>query len=85
MLSPDDYGLVAMVVTVTSFLGVFSDLGLSYVTVQRPKISQDQLSALFWANVAFGVLLGTMTALLAPAPDGSTTNRGCWRRRWCWR
>jgi O-antigen/teichoic acid export membrane protein len=66
VLTPADYGLVAMVITVTSFLSVFGDLGLSYVTIQRPQITQEQLSALFWANVAFGVALGTVAALLAP-------------------
>lgn len=66
VLTPADYGLVAMVITVTSFLTVFGDLGLSYVTIQRPQISQEQLSALFWANVAFGATLGTIAAALAP-------------------
>lgn len=66
VLTPADYGLVAMVVTVTSFLSVFGDLGLSYVTIQRPQITQEQLSALFWANVAFGATLGAIAALLAP-------------------
>lgn len=67
VLTPADYGLVAMVITVTSFLTVFGDLGLSYVTIQRPEISQAQLSALFWANVAFGLALGIITAALSPA------------------
>lgn len=66
VLTPADYGLVAMVVTVTSFLTVFGDLGLSYVTIQRPQISQDQLTVLFWANLAFGLTLGIISALLAP-------------------
>ena len=67
ILTPADYGLVAMVLSVTAFLAVFSDLGLSYVTIQRPNITQEQLSALFWANIAFGGLLGAVTAALAPA------------------
>ena len=67
LLSPRDYGLVAMVVSVTAFFTVFSDLGLSWVTVQRPDITKQQLSTLFWVNVAFGVLLGLITVALAPA------------------
>ncbi len=35
LLTPRDFGLVAMVTTVTSFLGVFKDAGLSIATVQR--------------------------------------------------
>lgn len=66
ILSPDDYGLIAMVMSVTAFLTVFSDFGLSLVTVQRPSITQEQLSALFWVNVALGLLLGLVTVVLAP-------------------
>src|SRR6476660_6347822 len=35
LLTPRDFGLVAMVTTVTSFLIVFKDAGLSIATVQR--------------------------------------------------
>jgi polysaccharide biosynthesis protein len=39
LLMPRDFGLVAMVTTVTSFLIVFKDAGLSIATVQREKIT----------------------------------------------
>ena len=35
---PRDFGLVAMVMTVTNFLRVFKDAGLSIATVQRERI-----------------------------------------------
>ena len=35
LLTPRDFGLVAMVATVTGFLRVFKDAGLSVATVQR--------------------------------------------------
>ncbi len=66
LLTPGDYGLVAMALSVSAFLQVFSDLGLSLVTVQRQQISQEQLSTLFWINVAFGLLLGLITVAVAP-------------------
>jgi PST family polysaccharide transporter len=66
ILMPEDYGLVAMVLSATAFLTVFNDLGLSLVTVQRPKISDAQLSALFWINVCFGVGLAVITAAASP-------------------
>lgn len=66
ILTPKDYGLVAMVLSVSAFFMVFSDFGLSLVTVQRPTISQEQLSTLFWVNVAFGLLLGCILAGLSP-------------------
>lgn len=65
-LTPEDYGVVAMVTSITALFLVFSDFGLTLVTVQRPKITQAQLSTLFWVNVAFGTLLGLLTAGLGP-------------------
>lgn len=66
ILTPKDYGLIAMVLSVSAFFMVFSDFGLSLVTVQRQNISQEQLSTLFWINVAFGLLLGCILAGLSP-------------------
>src|SRR6266481_9467876 len=37
LLTPRDFGLVAMVTTVIGFLGVFKDAGLSIATVQRER------------------------------------------------
>jgi O-antigen/teichoic acid export membrane protein len=67
ILSPADYGLVAMVASATAFFSIFSDFGLSLVTVQRPHLSAQQLSTLFWINVGFGLLLGLLAAALGPA------------------
>src|SRR5437588_6426471 len=47
LLMPRDFGLVAMVTTVTSFLRVFKDAGLSIATVQRERITHAQGSNLF--------------------------------------
>ena len=65
-LTPHDYGLVAMVTSVMTFFIVFSDFGLTLLTVQRPTLSDDQLSTLFWANLGIGLLLGMVTAAIAP-------------------
>ena len=56
LLTPRDFGLVAMVTTVTSFLIVFKDAGLSIATVQREKITHAQVSNLFWINLGVSAL-----------------------------
>ena len=43
LLTPRDFGLVAMVTTVTNFLRVFKDAGLSIATVQRERITHAQV------------------------------------------
>src|SRR6266550_1826372 len=65
LLTPRDFGLVAMVTTVTSFLRVFKDAGLSIATVQREKITQAQVSNLFWINMGVSSLGSLMLAALA--------------------
>jgi O-antigen/teichoic acid export membrane protein len=66
LLAPADFGLVAMVTVVTGLAQGFADLGLSEATIQHPEISHNQVSALFWINVAIGLTLTATTAALAP-------------------
>lgn len=66
VLTPADYGLVAMVTSATAFFSIFSDFGLSLVTVQRAQLSVEQMSTLFWINQGFGLLLGVLAACLSP-------------------
>ena len=47
LLTPGEFGLIAMVTTVTGFLRVFKDAGLSTATIQRDVISHAQVSNLF--------------------------------------
>jgi O-antigen/teichoic acid export membrane protein len=66
LLTPRDFGLVAMVITVTSFLRVFKDAGLSIATVQRERITHAQVSNLFWINIAVSALCTLIVAASAP-------------------
>jgi PST family polysaccharide transporter len=67
MLVPEAFGLLAMVWAVVGLAGLFTDLGLGMVTVQRKEITEAQVGALFWLNVAAGVVLAVAVAALAPA------------------
>jgi O-antigen/teichoic acid export membrane protein len=66
LVSPDDYGLYGMVAVIIGFARTFRDGGLSFATVQRATITEDQMSALFWVNLAFVGILGLAMALSAP-------------------
>ena len=66
ILTPTDFGLVAMVVAVTGLGQAFGDLGLSEATIQSQEINQNQVSALFWINTGIGVALTAITMGLAP-------------------
>lgn len=66
MLTPEDYGLVAMTTVVTGFAGMFKDAGLTSATVQRQDITHEQVSTLFWINAALGCLIAIVLAAASP-------------------
>ena len=66
LLSPHDYGLIGMVAVFTGFVAMFKDLGLSLATVQRAEINYEQISTLFWVNVALSIGITVIMFALAP-------------------
>lgn len=66
LLLPRDFGLIAMVVSITNFIDLFKDLGLSNATIQRAHVTHDQISALFWINCALGLGATLVVASMAP-------------------
>jgi len=70
LLTPADFGLIAMVAAVTNFGVMFKDMGLSMATVQKANINHSQISTLFWINVAVGIVIAGLLAALAPLVAG---------------
>jgi len=66
LISPHDFGLVAMAMVVGGFLQVFKDAGLSTATIQRDSITNAQVSNLFWINVVVGAAAMLGMAITAP-------------------
>lgn len=66
LLTPDAYGLVAMVTVVTGFIGLFKSLGLATATLQAPRVTHAELNGLFWLNVAFGATATIVAVTAAP-------------------
>lgn len=66
LLTPADYGLIGMVIVFTNYMTMFKDMGLSLATVQRPEISFDQISTLFWINVLLSVGITLLACAIAP-------------------
>ena len=46
---------------------MFRDFGLSSAAVQRPTVTEEQISTLFWINILLGALLGLAALAMAPA------------------
>jgi O-antigen/teichoic acid export membrane protein len=66
LLSPRDYGLVAMVLVVIGIAEVLRDMGLSAAAIQAETLSPQQRDNLFWVNTGAGALLALLVALSAP-------------------
>jgi O-antigen/teichoic acid export membrane protein len=66
LLTPADFGLVAIITVLTSFAPLLIDFGLGDATTQRKQITPTQISSLFW--VSTGVGLAVAVALAAASP-----------------
>jgi PST family polysaccharide transporter len=66
LLTPYDFGLIAMVTAATGLLVMFKDAGLSMATVQQETVTHEQVSTLFWVNVGLSLVLMLFVAALSP-------------------
>jgi O-antigen/teichoic acid export membrane protein len=66
LLSPEDFGLVAMIAVITGFLAVVGQMGFADALVQRAELEERHRSSVFWLNVLVGLALAA--ALVASAP-----------------
>jgi len=66
LLTPADFGLVAVVAALMAILQMFSDAGVSNAIIHYQDITPTELSSLYWLNVGISTLLGLLLALLSP-------------------
>ncbi len=66
LLIPSDFGLVTVGFTVLALISLFTDLGMTSVTVQMKNLDQNTTSALFFVNLAMGI--AGLVALIAASP-----------------
>ena len=66
LLSPDDYGVMAMAAPVVGFIVLFQDLGLGSATIQARTMSPEVSNGLFWINMAASAAIFFALLLCAP-------------------
>lgn len=66
LLTPREFGLVAMVIVFSGFASLFNDLGFGAALVQRREVEERHYCSVFWMNVMFGVVLGGLLAASSP-------------------
>jgi O-antigen/teichoic acid export membrane protein len=65
LLTPHDFGLVAIITTLTSFAPFLIDFGMSDATVQRSRLTQGQASSVFWINCGIGLVIAASLAVFS--------------------
>ncbi len=66
LLTPEDYGLVAMVTAMIGFAPVLVDFGSRDAIVQRERITEGEVSALFWIAIGVGCTFAALVTAGGP-------------------
>jgi polysaccharide transporter, PST family len=66
LLSPEDYGLVGMVTAITVFAPLLVSLGTPDIVVRSARITEKQISTLFWISLAVGCSVAMLMAACGP-------------------
>ena len=64
LLTPEDFGVVATVVSLVTVVNLLRELGLAHAIVQQPKIDNDELNCLFKFTCLLGVGLFATSILI---------------------
>ncbi len=65
LLSPDDFGLFALLMIFVSFLAMFTDMGTASALIHIDQPSQKLLSSVFFFNIFLGFFLAVLLVLSA--------------------
>lgn len=65
-VSPADHGLFAMVLPVLLVASGLSEFGLAQAVVQQERVTHKLVTTLFWINLALGIALMSIVAVLGP-------------------
>lgn len=65
LLTPEDFGIVAISASFVAFVTMFADHGLPQAIVQRENITNEQVSSLFWINCVSGIAAAIIGSVIA--------------------
>ncbi len=66
LLTPEDFGLVAMATIAVGFIEVFSQLGVELALIRHPNPQRRHYDTAWTFNLLIGVILGALMVLVAP-------------------
>ena len=65
-LEKSDFGLVAIVTFILSFMELFNDMGISTAILHKQNITQKEYSSLYWINLLISLLLYGIVWTITP-------------------
>ncbi|BDW78243.1 hypothetical protein BFINE_40380 [Bacteroides finegoldii DSM 17565] len=69
LLSPDDFGIVAIATVIIAFFNLFTDMGVSPAIVQHKTLTREELSDIFsftvWTGIGISALFFAASWLIA--------------------
>ena len=66
LFTPGEYGIMGLILIVIGFGTLFSDIGVSGALIHYQKVSQQQLSTLYWLSFIVGFSIFLILILIAP-------------------
>ncbi|NTV47032.1 MAG: MOP flippase family protein [Chlorobiales bacterium] len=66
LLQPEDFGLLSMLMVVIGFARIYNDMGISNAIVYHQEITPQQLSSLYWLNMAMGIFIYLVVIAVSP-------------------
>ena len=66
LLSPQEFGVVAMVTAITNVMEIVRDFGLSSAVMQAKELNDAERTNLFWANTGIGTGCALVVMVSAP-------------------
>ena len=66
ILSPEDYGLMALAMVVCGFITFFNEIGLGSAIIQKKHVSKNQLNGAFSISIILSLFLYVFTYFFAP-------------------
>lgn len=66
LLTPDDFGVYAMVTPIASFVALFQDMGLQQAVIQRRDVTPDLINRLYWINLTATVIIAVVLVSISP-------------------
>lgn len=66
ILSPDDYGVIAIVLAITAILQIIADFGMNSALIQKKELEKDDYATALYSSLFIGTILYVTLFFVAP-------------------